>query len=375
MAPPSRAAVDTNRCCAWTGLRSDTGSAGAICAVVGATLTAVPKAQTGASLLMLALLTAGGLMVAGALPVTLLQRLFPEPARVGFLAGTGVTVAVTQSAELALTGRGSLAIGAASIALLLMLQRLGLRASAALLLLALTTAASAAFALERRGVRVLGSTSLALSAPFAAQLEGRTWVLLTAAALSIAVLASTRPPAAESCTSRTAIGVRAGARPADAWAGALSILMLALSNAIGRLPLATISAILIVVSLGGIDARRLSELRQVSARDFRIALAAAFGVTIFGLCWGVAIGVAAALGEMFRHAMTHEVSSSVANEPPHRGLMARALPVSEGSAARPLRRGGYRWARAAWLPRRRGARRSGAARDEAAPGNRSRPSR
>lgn len=141
MAPPSRAALDTNRCCAWTGLRSDIASAGAICAVIGATLAAVPKAQTGASLLMLALLTAGGLMVAGALHGTLLRRLFPEPARVGFLAGTGVTVAVTQSAELALTGQVSLAFGVGSIALLLLLLRLGLRASAALLLLALTTAA------------------------------------------------------------------------------------------------------------------------------------------------------------------------------------------------------------------------------------------
>jgi MFS superfamily sulfate permease-like transporter len=316
MAPPSRAATDTNRCCAWTGLRSDTGSAGAICAVVGATLAAVPEAQTGASLLTLALLTAGGLMVAGALRVTLLQRLFPEPARVGFLAGTGVTVAVTQSAELALAGQGSLALGVGSIALLLMLRCLGLRASAALLLLALTMAASAAFDLERRGVRVLGSTSLALSAPFSAQFEGRTWVLLTVAALSIAVLASARPlTAAEPCTSHPAIGVHPGVRRADAWAGVLSILTLALSNVLAQLPLATISAILIVVSLGGIDVRRLSQLRQASPRDFRIALAAAFGVTIFGLCWGVAIGVAAALGDMFRHPMPPEVSSSVANEP------------------------------------------------------------
>jgi hypothetical protein len=188
-----------------------------------------------------------------------------------------------------------------------------------LLVMALATAASTAFELERRGVPVVGSSSVGLaSAPLSALLEGRTLGLLTVGALSIAVLASTRPlAAAEPCTSHTASGMpaRAGPRRLAALAGALTLLSLALSNALGQLPLATISAILIVVSLGGIDVRRLSELRQASPRDFRIALAAAFGVTIFGLCWGVAIGVAAALGDMFRHPMPPEVSSSVANEP------------------------------------------------------------
>lgn len=245
--------MDTHRCCACRGLRSD--AAGAICAVVGATLAAVPKAQAGASLLMLAFMTAGWLMVAGALRVTFLQRLFPEPVRVGVLTGTGVTVAVTQSAELALTGQVSLAMGVGSIGLLLMLRRLGLRASAVLLLLALTTAASAALDLERRGVRVLGSSSAALaSTPRFARLEGRTLVLLTAAALSIAVLASARPlAAAEPCTSSAASGVRAKVRLAAALAGALLVLALALSNTLGQLPLAAISATLVVVSLGWID--------------------------------------------------------------------------------------------------------------------------
>jgi sulfate permease, SulP family len=379
MAPPSRAAVDTNRCCAWRGLRSDAGSAGAICAVAGATLAAVPNAQAGASLLTLTLLTAAWLMVAATLRDTFLQRLFPEPARVGFLAGTGVTVAVTESAELALTGLASLVIGVGSVALLLLLRRLGLRASAPLLLLALAMAASAAFDLERHGLRVVGSMSVVLgSTPFSAQLEGRTLVVLTAAALSIAVLASARPlAAAEPCTSHAASRKRAGVRRAAALAGAVSILALALSNLLGQLPLATISAILVVVSLGWIDARRLSQLRQASPRDFRIALAAAFGVTIFGLRWGVAIGVAAALGETFRHAMaTREASSSVANEQQHRGLTARTLLVSEGRREYRRRRGECSSARATWLPRRRGARRSGVARDEGAgAGNRSRPSR
>jgi sulfate permease, SulP family len=352
MAPPSCAAVDTNRCCAWTGLRSDARSAGAICAVVGATLAAVPNAQAGASLLTLAVLTAAWLMVAGTLRYTFLQRLFPEPARVGFLAGTGVTVAVTESAELALTGLGSLVIGVGSIALLLMLRRLGLRASAPLLLLALAMAASAAFDLERRGLRVVGSTSVVLgSTPFSVQLEGRTLVQLTAVALSIAVLASARPLAAEPCTSHAPSSGRAGVRRAAALAGALSILALALSNLLGQLPLATISAILVVVSLGWIDARRLSQLRQGSPRDFRIALAAAFGVTIFGPRWGVAIGVAAALVETFRHAMlTREASSSVANEQQHRGLTARTLLVSEGRREYRRRRGECRSARATWRP-------------------------
>jgi MFS superfamily sulfate permease-like transporter len=367
--------VDTHRCCACRGLRSD--AAGAICAVVGATLAAVPKAQAEASLLTLAFMTAGWLMVAGALRVTFLQRLFPEPARVGVLTGSGVAVAVTQSAELALTGPRSLAMGVGSIVLLLMLRRLGLRASAVLLLLELTTAASAALDLERRGIRVLGSSSVALAAtPRFAPLEGRTLVLLTTAGLSIAVLASACPlAAAEPCTSSVASGERAKMRLAAVLAGALLALALALSNVLGQLPLAAISAVLVVVSLGWIDARRLSELRQRSPRHFRIALAAAFGVTIFGLPWGGTIGVVAALGDMFCHAMTREVSSSGADEQQRRGSVARSLPVGEGRRAYRRRRGAYRWARATWLPHRRRARRSGASRDEAAAaGNRSRPS-
>lgn len=377
MAPPSLAAVDSRRCCACTGLPGD--AAGAICAVVASTLASVPKAQAGVSLLTLALLTAGWLMVAGELRVTFLGRVFPEPARVGVLAGTGVTVAVIQSAELALTGPGSLVIGVGSIAVLLMLRRLGLRASAPWLLLVLATAASAAVDLERCGVRVVGSPSVVLaSAPLSGPLEGRTLVLLTAAAFSIALLASARPlAAAEPCSSPVPSGVRAEVGRAATLGGALLVLALALSNVVGQLPLATLSATLVVVSLGWIDARRLRELRHASPRDLRIALAAAFGVTIFGLLWGGAIGVAAALGEMLRHARTtREVSSSGANAPPHRGWKARSLPPGEGRRADRQRRGAYRWARATWLPRRRGARRGGASRDEAAAAReRSRPSR
>jgi MFS superfamily sulfate permease-like transporter len=243
--------------------------------------------------------------------VAFLRRLCPEPVWVGFLTGAGITVAVAAGAEIALNGPWSLAVGAASLALLLFLGCRGLRASAAVLVLALAIAASGAFDLEGRGVRVVG---------------------------------------------------------------VVSFLSLALSNVLGRLPLATISAILVVVALGWIDARRLSELRQASGRDFRLALVAAFGVTIFGLRWGAAIGVVTALGETLRRAMTARREVGLGGE--HRRFEARALPAGDGILVYRWRRRGYRWVRVAWPPRRRAARRSGAVRDEAeGAGNRARPGR
>lgn len=387
MAPASRAAVETNRWCGWSGVPSHIGAAVSLWAsycwqaIVFARLARVSPmgavaASDGAcpSFATLALLTAGFLTIAGASRAAFLQRLFPEPVRVGFLAGAGITVAVAESADLALSGPGSLAVGAGSIALLLGLRRLGLGLSAPLPALALALVASAALDLERRGVRVVGSDSVALaSAPLSALLDGRTLLPLMAAALSITVLASAAPVSpAKPCASP-------GARWAAAGVGVVSILSLALSNALDPLPLATVSAILVVVGLGWIDARRLSELRQASPREFRMALVAAFGVTIFGLRWGVAIGVSTALSAALRHALTTrlEVLTRRASESNERRFDAPSLPAGDGLLMYRRRRRGHRWVRVPWPPRRRGPRRSGAARDDAADGagSRSRPAR
>jgi MFS superfamily sulfate permease-like transporter len=387
MAPASRAAVETNRWCDWIGVPSQVGAAVSLWAlycwqaIVFARLARVsPMGAVGASgraclsFVALSLLTAGLLTIAGASRATFLQRLFPEPVRVGFLAGGGITVAVAESADLALNGPGPLAVGAGSIALLLGLRRLGLGASAPLPVLALALAASAAFDLERRGVGVVGGDSVALTpAALTVLLDGRTLLPLMAAALSITVLASAPPSSAAEPRASP------GARRAAAGAGVVSILSLALSNALGPLPLATVSAILVVVGIGWIDARRLSELRQASPRDFRMALVAAFGVTLFGLRWGVAIGVATALSGTLRHAMTTRLEALTlsASERSERRFDAPSLPAGHGVLMYRQRRRGYRWVRVPWPPRRRGPRRSGAARDDAADGagSRSRPAR
>lgn len=295
VSPLTHAAMETNRY-PLRGVSRPlwSGRAGAIGAMIGATAAAVPRGQAAAALVLLAVLTSGLVLVAAALRLRLPARLFPEPVRVGFLAGTGITVAVAQSAELLLNGPGSLAVGAASLALMLALRRLGLRASSAAVVLALAAVSSALFDLERLGARGIGSTLAAfIPAPLSGLWHGHTLATLLVSALSVAVLARLHCPSA------------GGVRP-EAWrpAALALVLSLVLSDVLHRLPLATISALVVVVSLGWIDAGRLSELRQRSPRGFRMALVAAFGVTLLGPRWGVAIGVATALGEALRRART-----------------------------------------------------------------------
>lgn len=340
---------------------------GALCAIIGAALSAVPEAQAAGSLAALALLTTGMLLLAAALRSTIFQRLFPEPVSVGFFAGTGITIIVAEGAGLVLNGPASLAVGVGSLALLLTLRRLGSTASVLLVVVALATAASDVFHLQRHGVRVIGEAATAfVPAGVAVLLDPRALGVLLPAAFGIAVLASARPLVAEGADLSPTAGARTGpaARRLAAVAAAVSIVGVAHGEVLAPLPQATLSAILLVVCLGWVDARRLSELRRASPRDFRLALVAAFGVTILGPRWGLAVGVAAALGDALHQA--HQAGFLSAVHTARAAARADALPLDPGARSR--RRERHRWVRAPWSPRRRALRRSAGARDASADG-------
>jgi MFS superfamily sulfate permease-like transporter len=101
--------------------RISIGPAGGICAIVGASVASVPPERLAESLAALTVMTAGFLFIAGLLRVSFLQRLFPTPVFVGYLAGTGLTILVGQIRELTAAGMLALAVGVAAIAAVLAL--------------------------------------------------------------------------------------------------------------------------------------------------------------------------------------------------------------------------------------------------------------
>ena len=138
---------------------------------------------------MLTLATGAFLCIAGLLGITFVQRLFPTPVFVGYLAGTGVTILIGQGKEI-VGGNGiSLAIGVAAIVVVLLLRQLVPRLPAPFAVLAAATIASVVLGLQDRGVAVIGTTLGHFSTP--ALPQGMGWPevrTLLAPALGLAVI-------------------------------------------------------------------------------------------------------------------------------------------------------------------------------------------
>jgi sulfate permease, SulP family len=341
-----------------------------VCALVGATLAGIPPVHRATSLAALTLMVAVFQLLAGWFDVAFLERLFPESVRVGYLAGTGVTIVIGQVAELASSGRMSLALGLASIALVLASRRLGLGVLAPFAVIALASGASVAFCFSRRGVPVIGDALGELGRPLSAGLDAPALPSLLAPAFAIACYSQVDAFAgserfarhgelairsrraclalgtvnlvaglfggfAAGCGTPSAPpGTRAGrcGRRVMVLAGALLVVTaLSTRDVLRSLPLATLAGLVVVAAVDLIDARRLRRLCELHGSDYRMALVTAFGVAITGPRWGVGIGVAAALFEAFRRAMAPERQVlAVAGGRQFRAFDPESLPVIDG---------------------------------------------
>jgi high affinity sulfate transporter 1 len=312
-----------------------------------------PGVAPGAVGMTVALLAGAAMLVAGAIRVGYLANFISTPVLTGFQAGAGAAIVVTQVGPVlgaAIHARSSLgvlselprAIGSAhlptvllsiaGIALLLLLERRAPRLPAALVFVVLSIAAAALFRIERFGVALVGQVPSGFPTPLLPDLSlaGRLWV----PALGIALMSLTESVAAArsfarpeerrvdpdreltavgaanvACAalggfpaggglSQTAVNDASGAKSqlAGAVTGlGVAITLLALSPVIGRLPKASLAALVIVVAASMIKPTRFRSILRVRSDEFVWALVAAFGVFFIGILEGVLIAVTISL--------------------------------------------------------------------------------
>ncbi|HTS20230.1 MAG TPA: SulP family inorganic anion transporter [Casimicrobiaceae bacterium] len=323
--------------------RISIGPAGGICAMVGAAVLSVPQASLGEYIAALTLMAAVVLFVAGALRITFLQRLFPAPVFVGYLAGTGISILIGQATELLTHGTFALGVGLAAIAGVLALKWLLPRVPAPFVVLFIATAASMLFDFAGKGVPVIGSAlgqfgefvsplsigKDAYAAMWAPALGLALFVYVDGLANAEALAKEGDPPirarreyfalggvnllsglwggfVAGCSTSRSVVGMRAGAntRLAPIVAGLLLLLTaFSVVTLIEPMPLAALAGVVFVAAFDLINVAKLREFARLRREDFWIALIAIAGVLFTSPMTGVGIGVGAALAEALRRGM------------------------------------------------------------------------
>lgn len=112
-------------------------------------------------------------------------------------------------------------------------------------------------------------------------------------------------------TSQTAVVLAAGGRSQKAslvTAGAALATMLFLAPLLGKLPNATLAAIVIVYSVGLIQPKEFLAIRSVRRMEFRWALAACLGVLVFGTLQGIVVAIVISMIGLASQTATPRVS-------------------------------------------------------------------
>jgi high affinity sulfate transporter 1 len=297
----------------------------------------------------LAMLVGALLLVARLLRLGFVANFISDPVLVGFKAGVGLVILVDQAPKLlgvhfdkggwahnvaALiqtlpeTSIPTLAVGIATLAVILGLEHLVPHAPSPLLAVAGGIAASALLGLQASGVSIVGHIPgglPSLVAPDFSLLEvlwlpalgialmsftetiaaGRAFVapgeprpdpnqelVATGAANLVGGLLGAMP--AGGGTSQTAVNRKAGARSQRAslvTSGAALATLLFLAPALGLLPNATLAAVVIAFSVDLISPADFREIRRFRTREFRWAIAACVGVVFLGTLRGIVAAV------------------------------------------------------------------------------------
>jgi high affinity sulfate transporter 1 len=304
----------------------------------------------------LALLVGVALLLAGALRLGFLANFISEPVLIGFKAGIGLVIVVDQLPKLlglhvehgsfvhdlgavatALRDASvpTVAVGAATIAMLLAVEHAVPRVPAPLVALAGGIAATRLLALDAHGVATVGAvpTGLPPFTPPALALVGTLWP----AALGIALMSFAETIAAGRAfvrsgdlapranrelvatglanvggsllgampagggTTQTAVNRFAGAQTQLAGlvtAAVALVTMLVLAPLIGAMPEATLAAVVVVYSVGLIQPREFATVHAVRRTEFVWALAALGGVVLLGTLRGILVAIVVSLAAL-----------------------------------------------------------------------------
>jgi sulfate permease, SulP family len=289
------------------------------------------------------------LMLAGVLRLGFVANFISTPVLTGFKAGIGLVIVLDQlpkllgihiekagffrdvlsvAQHLPETSLLTLAVAAATLLVLVGMERLWPRAPAPLVAVGGAIAASWLFSLQSKGVSIVGLIPQgfpSLTMPDA----GLVWQLVPGA-LGIALMSFTETIAAGRAfaapadppirsnrellatgvanlggaltgampggggTSQTAVVRAAGGRSQKAslvTAGAALATMLLLAPLLGLMPNATLAAVVIVYSIGLIKPAEFRQILRVRTMEFRWAAVACLGVLVFGTLKGILVAI------------------------------------------------------------------------------------
>lgn len=314
--------------------------------------TVVPDGDPGRLITATATLTAlTGLLLIGAslLRLGFVANFISAPVLTGFKAGIGLVIILDQIPKilgvhlskegffrdaLSLLGHvqdasaGTLAVGLTALILLLVLERIWPHSPAPLAIVGGGIAASALFGLSALGVDTVGHIPQALPSltlpdlSLAMQLlPGAAGIALMSFTETIAVGRAFSKPGEPRIRANRELVATGAANVAGAFFGAMAAgggmsqtsvvrsvggqtqkaslvtaataaaTMLVLAPILGLLPQAVLAAIVIVYSMGLIQAGEFVAIRRVRTLEFRWALAAFLGVLVFGTLQGIVIAI------------------------------------------------------------------------------------
>lgn len=322
----------------------------------------VPSGDPGALLIATATLTAlvgGILIVASILRLGFVANFISEPVLVGFKAGIGAVIVLDQVPKLlgVHIARGSflqnvlttiqsipktslttLAVGLSMIALLLVFERFLPKAPAPLFAVAAGIVAAYLLNLHAHGVELVGHIPKGVPSLIAP--DGRLVTRLWPGALGIALMSFTETVAAGRAfarsdepplrpnrellatgmanvgcaflgampagggTTQTAVNRLAGARTqmAQLVTAAIALLtMLLLAPLLGKMPQATLAAVVIVYSFGLIQPIEFREILNIRWTEFLWALVAFAGVLLLGTMKGIIVAIVVSLVTLAYH--------------------------------------------------------------------------
>ena len=311
---------------------------------------------------MLALLVGGIMLLAGIAKLGFIADLLSKPTQIGYMNGLALTILVGQLPKLfgfsvdadgfipelkgfvqgvidGETIAAALAVGAGSLALILVLQRAMPKVPAVLVAVVLAILAVSVFDLTASGVSVVGplpsgfppftipnisfsdlslliagafgivfvaladtiSTASSFAARAGDRVHGNREMIGIGAANVAAGLFQGFPVSTSG--SRTAVAEQAGAKTQVAGlvgAGAIVLILVAVPGLLKNLPQPALAAVVIAASLSLVDAPGVARLWKQRKTEAWLALAAFLAVTLLGVLPGIAIAVGLSILNVFR---------------------------------------------------------------------------
>jgi high affinity sulfate transporter 1 len=333
----------------------------ATCAIVAAVVAPLAGQDSARYLSLtatLAIITGVFCIAAGLARLGFLTNFLARPILTGYLNGIAICIITGQLGALfgfSLTPAGffrllwqffsklgethgpTLAVGAATLALLLLLAHLAPKAPGPLVAVALGAVCSALFGFAEHGIKLLGKIPAGLPALTIPAIGGSDWqpLALGAAGLGLilynSAMVTARGFAAKNrydidanqefialgvanigagilqgfavsgADSRTAVNDSIGGKSQVTGlvaAAVLALVLLFLTEPLGWLPMAVLSAVLIKAAMGLFDLHSLVVLCRVSPQEFRLCLITLLGVISVGVLPGVVVAVGVAIVQL-----------------------------------------------------------------------------